>query len=104
MEPGEEEVDKQQVRRTFVSHIVHCMLQRSPLHLSQTAQINPLRGFDRLASVGFSREDIDNFRQQFHSQSSENYLDLDFATEEECMSLYLPQSIHALTRSISFIP
>ncbi|KAF5321492.1 hypothetical protein D9619_001507 [Psilocybe cf. subviscida] len=60
MEPGEEEVDKQ-----------------------QTAQINPLRGFDRLASVGFSREDIDNFRQQFHSQSSANYLDLDFATEEE---------------------
>lgn len=69
------------------------------LHFSQTAQINPLRGFDRLASVGFSREDIDNFRQQFHSQSSANYLDLDFATEEECMSLYLPLSNIALTVS-----
>ncbi|KAF4621039.1 hypothetical protein D9613_000362 [Agrocybe pediades] len=50
---------------------------------AQTSQIQPLRGFDRLASVGFSPEDIENFRRQFHSQSSTNYLDLDFATEEE---------------------
>jgi hypothetical protein len=49
----------------------------------QTSQIQPIRGFDRLASVGFSPEDIDNFRRQFHSQSSSNYLDLDFETEEE---------------------
>ncbi|KIM45045.1 hypothetical protein M413DRAFT_327737 [Hebeloma cylindrosporum] len=50
---------------------------------TQTAQIQPIRGFDRLASVGFSPEDIENFRRQFHSQSSSNYLDLDFETEEE---------------------
>jgi hypothetical protein len=50
---------------------------------TQTAQIQPIRGFDRLASVGFSQEDIDNFRRQFHSQSSSNYLDVDFETEEE---------------------
>ncbi|KAF8971062.1 DUF2407 ubiquitin-like domain-containing protein [Flammula alnicola] len=49
----------------------------------QTAQIQPARGFDRLASVGFSPEDIENFRRQFHSQSSSNYLDVDFETEEE---------------------
>ncbi|KAF8813740.1 hypothetical protein BYT27DRAFT_7157544 [Phlegmacium glaucopus] len=50
---------------------------------TQTSQIQPVRGFDRLASVGFSQEDIDNFRRQFHSQSSSNYLDVDFETEEE---------------------
>ncbi|PPR02400.1 hypothetical protein CVT26_011368 [Gymnopilus dilepis] len=50
---------------------------------AQAAQIQPLRGFDRLASIGFSPEDIENFRRQFHSQSSSNYLDVDFATEEE---------------------
>ncbi|GLB37367.1 putative DUF2407 C-terminal domain containing protein [Lyophyllum shimeji] len=49
----------------------------------QTAQLKPARGFDRLASVGFSEADIANFRRQFHSQSSSNYLDLDFDTEEE---------------------
>ncbi|KAF8198038.1 DUF2407 C-terminal domain-containing protein [Pholiota molesta] len=49
----------------------------------QTAQLQPARGFDRLASVGFSPEDIENFRRQFHSQSSANYLDVDFETEEE---------------------
>ncbi|KDR75269.1 hypothetical protein GALMADRAFT_249265 [Galerina marginata CBS 339.88] len=50
---------------------------------TQTAQIQLVRGFDRLASLGFSPEDIDNFRRQFHSQSSSNYLDLEFSTEEE---------------------
>ncbi|KAH0589150.1 UPF0645 membrane protein C20H4.02 [Termitomyces sp. J132] len=49
----------------------------------QTAQLEPARGFDRLASVGFSEADIANFRRQFHSQSSSNYLDVDFETEEE---------------------
>lgn len=52
--------------------------------LSQTAQLQPARGFDRLTSVGFSEADIANFRRQFHSQSSSNYLDIDFETEEEC--------------------
>ncbi|KAG6813744.1 hypothetical protein H0H92_007696 [Tricholoma furcatifolium] len=49
----------------------------------QTAQLQPARGFDRLSSVGFSEADIANFRRQFHSQSSSNYLDIDFETEEE---------------------
>jgi len=49
----------------------------------KTAQLQPVRGFDRLVSVGFSESDIANFRQQFHSQSSSNYLDTDFDTEEE---------------------
>lgn len=48
------------------------------------AQLQPARGFDRLASVGFSEADIANFRLQFHSQSASNYLDTDFETEEEC--------------------
>ncbi|KAF8629868.1 hypothetical protein AX15_003227 [Amanita polypyramis BW_CC] len=50
---------------------------------SQTTQIKPQRGFDRLASMGFSDADIANFRRQFHSRSLMNYLDLDFETEEE---------------------
>ncbi|KAF8739446.1 hypothetical protein AX14_009619 [Amanita brunnescens Koide BX004] len=50
---------------------------------TQTAQIKPQRGFDRLASMGFSESDIANFRRQFHSRSLMNYLDLDFETEEE---------------------
>ncbi|KAG5651086.1 hypothetical protein H0H81_009958 [Sphagnurus paluster] len=50
---------------------------------TQTAQLQPARGFDRLSSVGFSEVDIANFRRQFHSQSSSNYLDVDFETEEE---------------------
>nr|GAT57899.1 predicted protein [Mycena chlorophos] len=49
----------------------------------QKPTLRPARGFDRLASVGFSEADIANFRQQFHSQSSANYLDTDFETEEE---------------------
>ncbi|KAH7924545.1 hypothetical protein BV22DRAFT_1112770 [Leucogyrophana mollusca] len=49
----------------------------------QEAQLQPLRGFDRLATAGFSEEDIANFRRQFHSQSSANYLDVEFENEEE---------------------
>ena len=66
------------------------ILLHFPLHstTSKTAQIQPIRGFDRLASVGFSPEDIENFRRQFHSQSSSNYLDLDFETEEECQHYF----------------
>jgi len=50
---------------------------------TQMAQLQPLRGFDRLSAAGFSESDIANFRRQFHSQSSSNYLDTDFDTEEE---------------------
>ncbi|TEB37443.1 hypothetical protein FA13DRAFT_907122 [Coprinellus micaceus] len=46
-------------------------------------QLQPLRGFDRLSAVGFSEDDIANFRRQFHSQSSTNYLDDHFETEED---------------------
>ena len=55
--------------------------------VSQTGQLQPARGFDRLAALGFSADDIENFRQQFHSQSYSNYLDIDVA-EEECAFLY----------------
>jgi len=50
----------------------------------QTAQLHPARGFDRLAAVGFSESDIANFRRQFHSQTTSNFLDdQQFETEEE---------------------
>lgn len=51
----------------------------------KTAQLQPLRGFDRLTAAGFSESDIANFRRQFHNESSSNYLDsTEFSTEEEC--------------------
>ncbi|KAG8715473.1 hypothetical protein FRC11_003972 [Ceratobasidium sp. 423] len=37
----------------------------------QQEQIAPLRGFDRLASAGFSAEDIESMRRQFHAQRPE---------------------------------
>jgi hypothetical protein len=37
----------------------------------QEPQIAPLRGFDRLASAGFSEEDIESMRRQFHAQRPE---------------------------------
>ena len=55
----------------------------------QEAQIKPLRGFDRLASAGFSDEDILNIRRQFHSRSVADYLSTaEFPTEEECASAF----------------
>jgi len=53
--------------------------------IAKTAQLQPLRGFDRLSAAGFSESDIANFRRQFHSQSASRYLDTDFDTEEECV-------------------
>ncbi|KAI8978717.1 DUF2407 ubiquitin-like domain-containing protein [Trametes punicea] len=49
----------------------------------QTAQLKPLRGFDRLAAAGFSEEDIANIRQQFHNHSARDYLDQEFDDQEE---------------------
>ncbi|OBZ68645.1 DSC E3 ubiquitin ligase complex subunit 3 [Grifola frondosa] len=49
----------------------------------QTAQLKPLRGFDRLAAAGFSEQDIANIRLQFHTHSAGDYLDQDFENEEE---------------------
>ena len=60
--------------------------------IAQMAQLQPLRGFDRLSAAGFSESDIANFRRQFHSQSSSNYLDTDFDTEEECVFIHLTSS------------
>jgi len=50
----------------------------------QETQIKPLRGFDRLTAAGFSQDDIQNFRRQFHSRSAADYLaTAEFPTEEE---------------------
>lgn len=50
----------------------------------KTTQIQPIRGFDRLASVGFSQPDIESLRQHFHTISSSNYLDHHFTGDEDC--------------------
>ncbi|KIP02789.1 hypothetical protein PHLGIDRAFT_111665 [Phlebiopsis gigantea 11061_1 CR5-6] len=49
----------------------------------QKAQLKPLRGFDRLASAGFSQEDIASIRAQFHANSSGDYIDQEFSNEED---------------------
>ncbi|CDO69880.1 hypothetical protein BN946_scf184884.g39 [Trametes cinnabarina] len=49
----------------------------------QTAQLKPLRGFDRLAAAGFSEEDIANIRLQFHTHSAGDYLDQEFDDQED---------------------
>lgn len=54
----------------------------------QTAQLKPLRGFDRLAAAGFTEQDIANIRLQFHAHSSGDYIDQEFTSEEE--RLYPP--------------
>lgn len=84
IEDGEDEEGSEQVR------IVYLPVPNLTSLVIKKAQLQPARGFDRLASVGFSEADIANFRQQFHSQSASNYLDTDFETEEECTTLVLP--------------
>lgn len=54
----------------------------------QTAQLKPLRGFDRLAAAGFSEADIANIRLQFHTHSAGDYLDQEFDDQEDCRSLF----------------
>ncbi|CCL99739.1 uncharacterized protein FIBRA_01761 [Fibroporia radiculosa] len=49
----------------------------------QTAQLKPLRGFDRLAAAGFSEQDIANIRLQFHAHSAGDYIDQDFENDED---------------------
>ncbi|THH32432.1 hypothetical protein EUX98_g1769 [Antrodiella citrinella] len=49
----------------------------------QTAQLKLLRGFDRLAAAGFSETDIANIRLQFHAHSAGDYLDQEFANDED---------------------
>ncbi|RPD62575.1 hypothetical protein L226DRAFT_458376 [Lentinus tigrinus ALCF2SS1-7] len=49
----------------------------------QTAQLKPLRGFDRLAAAGFSEQDIANIRLQFHAHSAGDYLDEEFDDQED---------------------
>ncbi|OCH91602.1 hypothetical protein OBBRIDRAFT_792077 [Obba rivulosa] len=48
----------------------------------QTAQLKPLRGFDRLAAAGFSEQDIASIRMQFHAHSAGDYLDQDWDGED----------------------
>jgi hypothetical protein len=64
MEPGEEEQERGN---------------------STKGEIVPLKGFDRLAGLGFSPDDIRSVRAQFHRSSAANYLDgeLDFTSDEE---------------------
>ncbi|KAF5388837.1 hypothetical protein D9757_005600 [Collybiopsis confluens] len=53
------------------------------LHCS-VSQIQPARGFDRLAPLGFTEEEIAGIRRQFHSQSTSNFLDdQDFDLDED---------------------
>ncbi|KAH9924351.1 DUF2407 ubiquitin-like domain-containing protein [Epithele typhae] len=49
----------------------------------QTAQLKPLRGFDRLSAAGFSEADIANIRLQFHTHSAGDYLDQEFDDQED---------------------
>lgn len=49
----------------------------------QTAQLKPLRGFDRLAAAGFTEQDIANIRMQFHAHSAGDYLDQEYASDED---------------------
>ncbi|TFK90537.1 hypothetical protein K466DRAFT_484587 [Polyporus arcularius HHB13444] len=49
----------------------------------QTAQLKPLRGFDRLAAAGFSEQDIANIRLQFHAHSAGDYLDQEFDDQDD---------------------
>ncbi|OSC97483.1 hypothetical protein PYCCODRAFT_1398693 [Trametes coccinea BRFM310] len=49
----------------------------------QTAQLKPLRGFDRLLAAGFSQEDIANIRSQFHAQSTGDYLDQEYDDQDD---------------------
>ncbi|KAI0769097.1 DUF2407 ubiquitin-like domain-containing protein [Trametes elegans] len=49
----------------------------------QTAQLKPLRGFDRLAAAGFSEQEIANIRLQFHTHSARDYLDQEFDDQED---------------------
>lgn len=50
---------------------------------SQSGQIRPLRGFDRLAAAGFSEEDIASIRRQFHNSGAHDYLDSEFGEESD---------------------
>jgi len=45
-----------------MGHVNHRLIY----HMLETAQLKPLRGFDRLTAAGFSEEDIANVRRQFH--------------------------------------
>ncbi len=72
----------------FLSFLPLAWLTTLADRVPQEAQIKPLRGFDRLASAGFSEEDILNIRRQFHSRSVADYLSAaEFPTEEECASV-----------------
>ena len=49
----------------FHAYVSHRLIYHHVWGL-ETAQLKPLRGFDRLTTAGFSEEDIANVRRQFH--------------------------------------
>jgi hypothetical protein len=66
-------------------HFFSCYRSLYTHTLSQTSQLQPARGFDRLASLGFSEADIADIRLQFHSQTLSDFLDdQQFEGEDAC--------------------
>ncbi|KAG7090978.1 hypothetical protein E1B28_010045 [Marasmius oreades] len=62
--------------QSTVASWLHCSVGREVEQIeeemddvSQAQQIQPARGFDRLASMGFSQSDIATIRRQFHIQN-----------------------------------
>lgn len=43
--------------------------------ITQTTQLTPLKGFDRLSNAGFTAEDIENVRRQFHESRGSHHGD-----------------------------
>ncbi len=94
LKKGEVEDEKVQVRvlylpscyppRCMEAHGRMCTILNRSCLLLQTAQLKPLRGFDRLAAAGFSEQDIANIRLQFHTHSAGDYLDQEFDDQEDC--------------------
>ncbi len=92
---GEEDETKIQASLMLLpspSPVGLCLRSRCLIVLPQTAQLKPLRGFDRLAAAGFSEQDIANIRMQFHAHSAGDYLDQDFTSEEERLWLFYLRS------------
>ena len=81
-----DEVDETRVQVRVVIQIVDLVCPLTVSIRGQKAQLKPLRGFDRLAAAGFSEQDIASIRSQFHAHSAGDYIDQEFATDEDCMS------------------
>ncbi|TFK52381.1 hypothetical protein OE88DRAFT_1734384 [Heliocybe sulcata] len=81
--------DADEVQPLLAANWLHCSVGaelpggEEDVEVSQTGQIRPLRGFDRLAAAGFSEEDIASIRRQFHNSSAHDYLDSDLGEESD---------------------